>query len=211
MYRSFAKRVFDLGVATLLALFLLPVFAFVALLVKLSSPGPVFFRQKRGGRGGTWFEILKFRTMAERPEAAEGSFDAGDSSRVTAVGGLLRKTKLDEIPQLINVIRGEMSLVGPRPEVEKYIALYPDRWERVLSARPGITDPASIRFRNEEEILAAADDPEREYRERILPAKLDMYERYVGNISFFGDVKILAATFFAVVFGKKRPPEGKEG
>ena len=203
MYRSFFKRVFDFVAAFVLTLFLLPVFFLVALLVKFTSRGPVFFRQRRGGRGGTWFEILKFRTMTVKPEASEGSFDAGDASRVTAVGAFLRKTKLDEIPQLFNVLRGEMSLVGPRPEVERYIALYPERWERVLSARPGITDPASIRFRDEEEILAAAEDPEKEYREKILPAKLDMYERYVENISLFGDVGILFATVAAVLFSRK--------
>jgi lipopolysaccharide/colanic/teichoic acid biosynthesis glycosyltransferase len=206
MYRVFFKRVFDLFLALAMTLCLLPFLLVVAALGKFSSKGPVLFRQKRGGRGGSWFEILKFRTMRESPDASEGSFDAGDASRVTSVGAFLRKTKLDELPQLANVIRGEMSFVGPRPEVAKYIELYPERWERVLSERPGITDPASVRFRNEEEILAGSSDPEKEYREKILPAKLELYERYVERVSLIGDVKILFATLAVVLFGGSSDP-----
>ena len=191
----------DIVASSILMLLLSPLFALAAVLVKLSSPGPVIFRQRRGGLAGRWFEIMKFRTMTVAKGTEDGSFDAGNASRVTAVGAFLRKTKIDELPQLWNVLKGDMSLVGPRPEVEPYLRWYAERWINVLATRPGITDPASVKFRNEEEILAAADDPEKEYVEKILPAKLDMYEDYVNNISFFNDVKILFATFAAVLFG----------
>ena len=130
-----------------------------------------------------------------------GSFDVGSSARVTRVGKLLRKTKLDEFPQLWNVLVGDMSLVGPRPEVRKWVEAYPDRWSKVLAVRPGITDPASIEFRNEEELLAAAPGPETCYRDVILPRKLDLYERYVATQSLGGDIGILFRTMWAVVRG----------
>lgn len=130
-----------------------------------------------------------------------GSFDAGSSVRVTRVGKLLRKTKLDELPQLWNVLVGDMSLVGPRPEVRKWVEAYPERWEKVLIVQPGITDPASIEFRNEEELLAAAPNPEAYYRDVILPRKLDLYEEYVRNHTFGGDIAILIKTFWIVVAG----------
>lgn len=133
------------------------------------------------------------------PEAEKGRFDAGNTSRVTQVGRFLRKTKIDEFPQFFNVLKGDMSIIGPRPEVEKWVNVYPGRWKRVHAVRPGITDPASIAFRNEEEILAAAIDPETTYREIILPKKLDMHEDYVRNQSFFGDLQLLFKTAYAVV------------
>ncbi len=143
--------------------------------------------------------LFKFRTMTVRKGTEQGSFDAGSAARVTRVGAFLRKTKLDELPQLWNVLKGDMSLVGPRPEVRKWVEAYPERWARVLTVRPGITDPASIEFRNEEDILAASPDPERTYREVILPRKLDLYEEYVRTRSFWGDVGILLKTVWAVV------------
>jgi lipopolysaccharide/colanic/teichoic acid biosynthesis glycosyltransferase len=139
--------------------------------------------------------------MAERKETDGKDFEPGSGMRVTRVGHLIRKTKIDELPQLINVIKGEMSLVGPRPEVRKYIEMFPERWNTILSIRPGVTDPASVEFRNEEEILAAVEDPEREYVENVLPRKLDLYEKYVENITILGDVKVIAATFAAVLGG----------
>lgn len=201
MYSSFFKRIFDLCAALGLFILFLPLFLFLALLVKLDSKGPVFFRQLRGGKGGRYFEILKFRSMTVKEENDGKDFDAGGSVRITKVGKILRKSKLDELPQLINVIRGEMSLVGPRPEVRTYIELYPERWNKVLSVKPGITDPASVVFRDEEEILAKADDPEKEYRENVLPAKLDLYEQYVDNISLWGDLKVLFKTVWVVIRG----------
>lgn len=128
------------------------------------------------------------------------SFEPGDTSRVTSVGKFLRRTKIDELPQLINVLKGEMSLVGPRPEIEKWVAVYPWRWEKVLSVKPGITDSASILYRSEESLLAESDDPETTYKVIILPEKLDLNEDYVLNNSFFGDLKLIFKTILSVIF-----------
>jgi len=192
------KRVLDI-VGTLTGVVLLsPLLAAVGLAVVLESGLPGLFRQRRMGRGGSEFTLYKFRTMTVQCGTEQGSFDAGSSARVTRVGKLLRKTKFDEFPQLWNVLAGDMSLVGPRPEVRKWVEAYPHRWAQVLSVRPGITDPASIEFRNEEELLAAAPNPESYYRNVILPRKLDLYERYVETRSFWGDVGILLKTVWAV-------------
>ena len=199
MYQNNIKRICDLIVAVPLLLFLTPLLLFVALLIKFDSKGAVIFRQSRGGFAGVFFEILKFRSMAERKESDGKDFEPGSGMRVTRVGAIIRKTKVDELPQLINVIKGDMSLVGPRPEVRKYIEMFPERWNKILSIRPGITDPASVEFRNEEEILAAAKDPEREYVEKVLPRKLDLYEKYVDDITFLGDLKVIVATFAAIL------------
>ncbi len=183
---------------------LLLIFAFA---VWAGSGWPIFFRQQRVGRKGRNFTLLKFRTMTVKGRAKEGeegksqdegTFDAGDTSRVTPIGRFLRKSKMDELPQLWNVVRGDMSLVGPRPEVRKWVDVYPDRWANVLTVRPGITDPASIQYRNEEEILAAASDPERTYRKEILPLKLNLYENYVRSRTFAGDIQIILETFKAL-------------
>ncbi len=136
--------------------------------------------------------------MRVQKGAEKGSFDAGNASRVTHLGKLLRKNKIDELPQLWNVVKGDMSLVGPRPEVRKWVDAYPVRWAHVLTVRPGITDPASIVYRNEEEILARSSDPEKTYCEEILPHKLDLYEEYVRSRSFLGDIGILLKTMWAV-------------
>jgi len=189
----------DIFVAFSALILFSPVFILVAALVKLTSRGPLFFMQERAGSGGSYFKIVKFRTMAVDRHAEKKGFEPGSKKRITAVGKILRKTKIDELPQLFNVIIGEMSIVGPRPEVRPYVELYPDRWSRVLSEKPGITDPASIIFRNEEEILAASSNPEEEYRNKILPGKLDIYEEYVRGISFVGDIKIVFHTVFAVL------------
>ena len=201
MYSRFFKRIFDFTVAGTALLFLLPLFLFIGVFIRLDSRGPVFFRQKRGGRDGKYFDILKFRSMTVKEKTDGKDFDPGSCSRITWTGRIIRKTKLDELPQLINVVRGEMSLVGPRPEVETYIRLYQLRWDKILSVRPGITDPASIRFRNEEELLAKAANPEEEYRKVILLRKLEIYEDYVSRISFLNDVKILIGTIFVVLKG----------
>ena len=160
---------------------------------------PIFFRQYRVGRFGKEFQLIKFRTMTFQPEKSIASFDLGSTDRVTVIGSLFRRTKLDEVPQFWNVIRGDMSLVGPRPEVRKWVNIYPKRWEIVHRVRPGITDPASILYRNEEHILARSSDPEKSYREEVLPHKLSLYEKYVENMSFFGDLKILLQTFSALI------------
>ena len=194
------KRVFDLTASLFGLILLAPLFFFIGLLIKSEDKGPVFFKQKRVGRYGKLFMLYKFRTMSVSVPDRERSFDPGDTSRNTKTGKFLRKKKLDELPQLINVFKGEMSLVGPRPEVEEWIAVYPERWKRVLSVKPGITDSSSIVFRNEEALLAESDDPEKTYKEVILPRKLDLYEYYLKNNSFFTDLKLILKTIYFLIF-----------
>ncbi|HOK04799.1 MAG TPA: sugar transferase [Victivallales bacterium] len=200
MYRNFLKRIFDI----IISIAFLPIFILlaipIAIFIKLESKGPVFFKQKRAGKNGTYFEILKFRSMSSSPDDEKKEFEPGEKKRITKVGAILRKTKLDEIPQIINVIKGEMSIVGPRPEVKKYVDVYPEECEKILSIKPGITDPASVKFRNEEELLSKSSDPEREYKENILPKKLKLYEEYISNITFINDLKIIFKTIFTVFF-----------
>lgn len=186
-----AKRLFDLIAAGLgLALLALPGLL-VALAIKLDSPGPVFFRQERVGRGGRPFRIHKFRTMRVDAER-HGQLTVGTDARITRVGAFLRAHRLDELPQLIDVVQGTMSLVGPRPEVPRYVAHYPAALKDVvLSVRPGITDPASLRFRNESAQLAAAADPEREYIDVILPAKLACAADYAAHASLWTDLGVV--------------------
>lgn len=191
------KRTFDVLFSTMGLLVLSPFFLLTAILIRSTSAGPVFFRQERVGRNGRLFRIHKFRTM--RVENGGPQLTVGADPRITRTGRFLRRLKLDELPQLIDVLRGDMSLVGPRPEVPKYVALYPAAVrERVLAVRPGITDPASIRFRDENDLLGRAVDPEREYVEVILPIKLRYYEEYVQTRSFLRDLGIIAQTFRAV-------------
>lgn len=188
----------------MLSLFLiiisLPLFLLVSIIIKLESKGPIFFIQKRMGLNSKPFNLFKFRSMTVDPEAEKAGFEPGTKKRITAFGKILRKSKIDELPQLFNVLLGEMSMVGPRPEVEKYVNCYPERWKKILSVRPGITDPASVAFRNEEEILSASSTPEETYINEIMPQKMKLYEIYVENISFIGDIKILFDTFFTVLF-----------
>jgi lipopolysaccharide/colanic/teichoic acid biosynthesis glycosyltransferase len=190
------KRGFDFIVSLLGLIVLSPFFLILGFLIWAEDRGPVFFRQTRIGKGGRTFRLFKFRSMSPPRTKAEGSFIPGDISRVTSVGRFIRKTKLDELPQLINVLKGDMSLVGPRPEVERWVAAFPERWKIVHSVKPGITDVASLEFRNEESILAASDDPETMYRTIILPKKLDYCEEYVMHHSFAGDLVILLKTLF---------------
>lgn len=198
-WRSRPKRALDLVCALIGLLVLSPVLLLIAIAVRASDGGRVLFRQTRVGTHGGDFTLLKFRTMRQMVAAEKGAFDAGNVSRVTPLGRLLRRTKLDELPQLWNVLRGDMSLVGPRPEVRKWVDAYPERWAFVHTVRPGITDPASIAYRNEEETLAASPDPERCYREEILPRKLDLYEEYVRTRTFWGDLGIILKTLWVVV------------
>ena len=186
-----AKRLFDLfGALVGLSLLAIPGLL-VALWIKLDSPGPVFYRQERVGRHGRLFRIHKFRTMRVDADRA-GLLTVGADARITRVGALLRARRLDELPQLIDVLLGDMSLVGPRPEVPRYVALYPaDLREVVLSVRPGISDPASLAYRNEAEQLAAAADPEREYIEVILPAKVQAAADYARQASLLTDLAVV--------------------
>lgn len=195
------KRGFDILAAALGVLLLSPFLIVVALLVAVTSRGGVFFAQIRVGRGGVPFTMYKFRSMRPARDAEDGRFDLGDQSRVTAVGRVLRRTKLDEFPQLFNVLAGSMSLVGPRPEVERWTREYPDRWRIAHTVRPGMTDRASIEFRDEEKLLRTAADPEACYRDVILPRKLDSYEAYARRHPFWGDVRILMQTGVVVFLG----------
>ncbi|WP_193614580.1 sugar transferase [Nocardioides lijunqiniae] len=194
------KRVIDIAVAAV-GLFLsapLLVVAFAA--IRLDSRGPVVFRQERIGRDGVPFEILKLRTMTHAASGA--SVTAGQDPRITRVGRWLRSTKLDELPQFINVLRGEMSLVGPRPELAKYVALWPvDARREILGLRPGITDPGSIAFRREAELLASAADPEAYYVDVILPQKVALYLEYARTRTLAGDLKVLGDTISTVARG----------
>lgn len=191
-----AKRTFDV-VASAIGLWLLaPVFAGISLAVWAHDRGPVFFRQQRVGRGGEVFRIHKFRSMRVSNEGA--LITSADDDRITPIGKFLRASKLDELPQLIDVLAGHMSLVGPRPEVPKYVAMWGDAATEILSVRPGISDPAAIAYRNEQDELAAADNPERHYVEVILPRKVEMYLDYVRTRSFLGDLGLIFQTLAAV-------------
>lgn len=198
-----SKRVFDVLLAGTGLLVLAPVLAAIALWVRLDSPGPVFFRQERVGRHGLPFRIHKFRTMVDRAETLGPQITVGDDARITRAGRWLRRTKLDELPQLIDVIEGTMSLVGPRPEVARYVALYTEA-ERaeVLSVRPGITDFASIAFREESKLLARAKDPERTYVDVVLPQKLVLARAYVEQASLRTDIMVLTQTLAALLSRK---------
>lgn len=199
MSAGLVKRLFDIVASALGLLLLSPVLLAAAVWVKLDSPGPALFRQTRVGRFGKPFTIHKFRTMRVVPGAA---ITVGADPRITRAGHLLRQTKLDELPQLWDVLRGAMSLVGPRPELPHYVALYPaDLRERVLAVRPGITDPASLAFSHEAELLAAAADPEREYREVVLPAKLRLSADYAASASLATDLRLILATLGRVLRG----------
>ncbi len=193
------KRAIDVLGAAGGLLLLSPLLAVIAVLVKLSSPGPVFFRQQRMGRGMQPFWILKFRTMVQDAESRGRQITIGDDDRITSVGRWLRKAKLDELPQLINVLKGEMSLVGPRPEVPRYVHMFPDDFREVLTVRPGITDPASITFRDEAAVLAAAGDPDAEYVQRILPQKLRLAKDYVRRSSVRHDLSLVRQTLLRLV------------
>jgi lipopolysaccharide/colanic/teichoic acid biosynthesis glycosyltransferase len=197
-----AKRVFDCVASAIGLLLLAPLMLVVALAIKLESAGPVMFRQERVGRHGKVFRIHKFRTMAHAPSNSGPLITVGGDTRITRVGALLRRAKLDELPQLIDVVAGDMSLVGPRPEVPKYVAMYPPELrDKVLSVRPGITDIASIEYRQEGKLLALARDPEREYVEVVLPKKLSLAVEYVDRQSLLGDVRLILRTVTILIKG----------
>jgi lipopolysaccharide/colanic/teichoic acid biosynthesis glycosyltransferase len=197
------KRLFDLLVALPALLLLAPLLLLLALWIKLDSPGPVFFRQERVGRHGVPFRIHKFRSM--RAGAPGLQLTVGADPRITRAGAWLRRTRLDELPQLIDVLQGTMSLVGPRPEVPRYVAFYPPGLrERALAVRPGITDPSSLDHLDEASLLAAAADPEREYIERILPAKLQQAADYAERATLATDVQVLWRTA-CLLLGRPQP------
>ena len=189
-----ARRALDVVVSLAGLLVLLPLLALVALLVKATSAGPVLFVQERVGRGLVPFRLFKFRTMVADAPARGPAITVGADPRVTRVGALLRKTKLDELPQLLNVLRGDMSLVGPRPEVPAYVALYGEPERRIFTVRPGITDPSSLLYRDESAVLATYPDPERAYREVVLPHKIAVSLAYADSRTVLSDVGLLVRT-----------------
>jgi lipopolysaccharide/colanic/teichoic acid biosynthesis glycosyltransferase len=194
-----SKRLFDLLAAGAGLVLLAPLLLLVAAWIKLDSPGPVFFRQQRIGRHGVPFSIFKFRTMRQS-SGEQPQLTVGQDRRITGAGSFLRHYKIDELAQLINVFNGTMSLVGPRPEVARYVACYPPQVRAiVLSVAPGITDWASILYKDENAILGQAVDPERAYLEVILPAKLDYYMRYVRERNFWVDLRIIFSTLWALL------------
>lgn len=198
------KRLFDIVASAAGVALLAPALLVIALLVRWDSPGPALFRHLRVGRNGELFHMLKFRTMRDDPAGNDGGVTFRPEERVTRLGSFLRQHKLDELPQLINVLRGEMSLVGPRPEVPAYVALYPARDRAVvLSVRPGITDLASIRFRDEASWLAREADPERTYIEKILPRKLRLNRHYVRRQSSCFDAVLIVRTISVLVRGRR--------
>ena len=196
---STLRRVLDVAVSATVLVLLAPLLAAIALLVKLDSRGPVLFAQMRVGRGCAPFRLLKFRTMTTDAPARGPSLTVGADPRITRVGAVLRRYKLDELPQFANVLRGDMSLVGPRPEVPGYVALYTEEQRRVLAQRPGITDPASLAYHDEASLLGEFDDPERAYREQVLPKKLAISLDYLARRTVASDLCVLAETALRMV------------
>ena len=191
------KRTFDVVAAALGLLLLSPLFLVVALLIKIDSPGPVFYRGWRVGEGGLPFRIIKFRTMVRHAEALGPVLTTGDDARVTNAGRLLRRTKLDELPQLLNVVAGTMSLVGPRPEDPTFVAHYSPEERKVLELRPGITSPASLAYRREETLLSGA-NWQNTYVHAILPRKLEIEREYAARRTLFSDIALIARTVFSL-------------
>lgn len=192
------RRMLDIAAATGGLVLLSPLLLLIAVLVKWDSPGPILFLGERVGRHGRPFHLFKFRTMVAGAARSGPGITAHGDPRVTRVGRFLRRTKLDELPQLLNVLKGDMSLVGPRPEDPRYVALYTAAQQRVLDVRPGMTSPASVRFRDEEDLLQG-EDWERVYREEIMAAKLQIELDYLEHRSVWRDVAVIAETVLALV------------
>lgn len=192
------KRIFDIISSGIGLVVLSPLFLVLAIWIRLDSKGPVFYRQVRVGKNNKDFWIFKFRSMREGADM--GSLATiGEDARVTRLGSFIRKFKLDELPQLVNVLVGDMSLVGPRPEVRHYVNYWTPEQMHVLDVRPGITDPASIKFRNESELIAQAEDPEKYYIDVIMQEKIKLYLEYVNNRSFWGDIGLIFKTLWVIV------------
>jgi len=197
-YIRYGKRIFDI-LASLSGLIILsPLLLLIGLLIKLTDRGPVFFTQVRIGQDFKPFRLIKFRSMVVNADKMGALVTGGNDPRITPIGKFLRKTKLDELPQLINVLKGDMSLVGPRPEVAKYIDPYREEYREILQVKPGITDYAAIEYRNEEEVLKQYKDPEEGYIKEVLPAKIDLYRKYISEISFFTDIKLIFQTLLRI-------------
>ena len=197
--KRISKRIFDLIFTIPGLLILSPLFILVSIMIKADDGGPVFFLQERVGKDGKMFRMFKFRSMYTDAEKRGGQLTIGDDPRITKTGKFLRKTKIDEIPQLINVILGDMSLVGPRPEVAKYVHLYTPEQSRILKLIPGITDPASIKYSNESELLAESDDPENLYINNFMTNKININLEYNTNATIMTDFVIIAKTIFKIL------------
>ncbi|MCD6317498.1 sugar transferase [Candidatus Aerophobetes bacterium] len=193
------KRIFDILVSFISLVLLSPILIIVAIIIKLGSKGPVLYKQLRVGLNGRLFYIYKFRTMQVNADKKGLLITGADDPRLTRVGSFLRKIKIDEMPQLFNVLKGEMSIVGPRPEVLEYVKLYTNEQKRVLTVKPGMTDPATVYFRNEEKLLAKANDRESFYIKEIMPVKLRLYLQYIDNMSLTYDIKLIFLEFFAII------------
>jgi lipopolysaccharide/colanic/teichoic acid biosynthesis glycosyltransferase len=195
------QRAFDLLLSVIALCVLAPALLVIAAVVKFTSPGPVFFRQERTGQGGRPFRIHKFRTMVQGAERAGPQVTIAQDPRITGIGRILRRYKLDELPQFIDVMVGDMSLVGPRPEVPRFVAEYPEECRsRILAVRPGLTDPVALEFLDEAELLANSHDAEREYIDRILPIKLEKYLQYIETRSLATDMCVLVRTAWRIVY-----------
>ena len=196
-----AKRAMDIVLSACALAILWPLLLLIALAIWIDDPGPVFYRQVRVGRNGKTFRIFKFRSMVMDADKKGLAITVGRDSRITRVGTVLRKTKLDELAQLLNVLLGQMSFVGPRPEVPKYVELYTPYQRQVLLVRPGITDYASIAYRNENDLLAGAPNPETMYIEQIMPDKIELNMKYLREISPLADIRLILKTIVAVIKG----------
>ncbi len=193
------KRAMDIVISGCALVVIWPVLLLIALAIKIDDPGPVFYRQVRVGKDGKEFRIFKFRTMVVDADKKGLAITVGRDNRITRMGRILRKTKLDELAQLINVFTGEMSFVGPRPEVPKYVNMYTPYQRQVLLVRPGITDYASIAYRNENDMLEGAEDPERMYIDVIMPDKIELNMKYLREISPLADIRLIISTIIAII------------
>ena len=198
-FNKVIKRIFDFICSTLGLIVLSPVLLAITIKIKTGSDGPVFFKQIRVGENNEEFEILKFRTMVVDAEKLGRQITVGNDNRITKIGAFLRKYKLDELPQLINVFKGDMSLVGPRPEVPRYVKLYNEEQRKVLEVKPGITDLASIRYRDENDLLGDAEDPDAFYINTIMPDKLALNLEYINNNNIFVDIYIILKTIIKCI------------
>ena len=198
-FSLFLKRCFDITASALGLLFLMIPFLIIAIIIKATSKGPVFFRQVRVGKDGKEFRIYKFRTMVVDAEKKGMQITVGADSRITGIGKFLRKTKVDELPQLINVLKGQMSFVGPRPEVPRYVALYDDYQRNILRIKPGITELASIVYSDENEVHAKSENPEETYINEIMPKKIALNIEYMQKLGFWYDIKLIFMTFAAIL------------
>jgi len=197
------KRVFDLVTSALALILLAPLLLLIAVMIKLDSHGPVFFRQERIGRRGLPFLILKFRSMVQDAPLRGGAITCGEDPRITTLGRWLRKAKLDELPQLLNILKGDMSFVGPRPEVQKYVNMFREDFEQILQVRPGLTDLASLKYRDEAELLGSFENPEEAYQQQVLPDKIRLAKEYLRCSSILFDMSLIVRTLLKVAHFSK--------